>query len=143
MQEAFGIVLFAVVGIATIVAVLSFAASRDAYRQIGRGGLTMDGDEAPHHDSSVAAPTSAEGQAEIRQMLEARNARRARKGQEPVDVEAELARLTSPAHRAGVDPALRDEVHQMVVARNARRARRGQEPLDAEVEFERHLRELG
>ena len=76
-------------------------------------------------------------------MLEARNARRARKGQEPVDVEAELARLTSPAHRAGVDPALRDEVHQMVVARNARRARRGQEPLDVEVEIERHLRELG
>ncbi|MDQ3608651.1 MAG: hypothetical protein M3459_07105 [Actinomycetota bacterium] len=143
MEEAFGIVLFAVVGIATIIAIFSLAASRDAYRQIGRGGLTMDGDETPRRDPLVAASTSAEGQAEIRQMLEARNARRTRRGQEPVDVEAELARLTSPTHRSGVDPALREEVRQMVVARNARRARRGQEPLDVEAETERQLRELG
>ncbi len=51
----------------------------------------MDGD-VTSHITPVAAPTSAEGQAEIRQMLEARNARRARKGQAPVDVEAEIER---------------------------------------------------
>ena len=143
MEEAFGIVLFAVVTISAIVAIVSLAASRDAYRQIGRGGLTMDGDEARRRDSPIAAPTSTEGQAEIRQMLDARNARRARKGQEPVDVEAELARLTSPAHQAGVDPALREEIRQMVTARNARRVRQGREPLDVEVETERQIRELG
>ena len=143
MQEAFGIVLFVVVAISVIVAVVSFASSGDAYRQIGRGGLTMDSDEAPRQDHPIAAPTSAEGQIEIRQMLGARNARRARKGQEPVDVEAELARLTSPSHRADADPALREEVRQMVLARNARRVRRSQEPLDVQVEVERQLRELG
>ncbi len=143
MEESFGTVLFVVVGIAAVIAILSFAASRDAYRQIGRGGLTMDGDEAPARDGHIAAPTSADGQAEIRQMLDARNARRARKGQEPVDVEAELARLTSASHQADVDPALRDEVRHMVLARNARRVRKGQEPLDVEVEIERQLRELG
>ena len=142
MEEIFGIVLFAVVAISAIVAVVTFAASRDAYRQIGRGGLTMDGDEAPPRERPIAAPSSTEGQAEIRQMLDARNARRARKGQEPVDVEAELARLISPARQAGVDPALRNEVRQMVVGRNARRVRKGQEPLDVEAEVERQLREL-
>jgi len=76
-------------------------------------------------------------------MLEARNARRARKGLEPVDIEAELVRLTSAAHQAGVDPALSDEVRQTVAARNARRAQRGQEPLDVAAEIERQLRELG
>ena len=143
MEEAFGIVLFAVVAVSVIVAIVSFAASRDAYRQIGRGGLTMDGDEGQRRDSPVAAPSSTEGRAEIRQMLDARNARRARKGQEPVDVEAELARLTSPTHQAGVDPALRAEIGQMVAARNARRVRKGQEPLDVEAEIERQIRELG
>ena len=143
MEEVFGIVLFAVVAISTIVAIVSFAASRDAYRQIGRGGLTMDGDEAQRRDRPVAGPSSTEGQAEIRQMLDARNARRVRKGQHPMDVEAELERLTSPAHQADVDPALRDEIRQMVGARNARRVRRGEEPLDVEAETERQIRELG
>lgn len=143
MEEVFGIVLFAVVAVSVIVAIVTFAASRDAYRQIGRGGLTMDGDQRQPRDSAIAAPSSSEGQAEIRQMLDARNARRARRGQEPVDVEAELARLTSPAHQADVDPALRDEVRQMVVARNARRVRKGQEPFDVEAEIERQIRELG
>lgn len=92
MEEAFGTVLFVVVGLATIIAILSFAASRDAYRQIGRGGLTMDRDEAPRPDRPIAPPTSAEGRAEIRQMLEARNARRARKGLEPLDLETEIER---------------------------------------------------
>jgi uncharacterized protein YkwD len=103
----------------------------------------MDGDEAPRPETPIAAPTSAQGRAEIRQMLQARNARRARKGHKPVDVESELARLASPAHRAGVDPALRDELRQMVLARNARRARRGEEPLEVDGEVERRLRELG
>lgn len=92
MEEAFGTVLFVVVGLATIIAILSFAASRDAYRQIGRGGLTMDRDEAPRPDRPIAPPTSTEGRAEIRQMLEARNARRVRKGLEPLDLETEIER---------------------------------------------------
>ena len=74
-------------------------------------------------------------------MLEARNARRAARGEPALDVDAELARLTAPA--AAADPALRAEVRQLVVARNARRARAGKPPLDVEAEVERQLRDLG
>ena len=143
MEAVFGTVLLAIVLVAAAVALLSYVGSGRIYEQLGKGDLALDEPDRPPAPVAGGPAAHAEAQAEIRQMLEARNARRARNGQEPVDVEAELARLTSPAHRAGVDPALRDEVHQMVVARNARRARRGQEPLDVEVEIERQLRELG
>nr|MBA2348815.1 hypothetical protein [Solirubrobacterales bacterium] len=103
---------------------------------------TMDGDEAPRPDSPIAAPTSSEGRAEIRQMLEARNARRVRKGQEPLDVEAELARLVAgPAPSA--DPQLVGEIRDLVRARNRRRIRQGKEPLDVEAEVARQVAELG
>ncbi len=140
MEEVFGTVLFAVVIVASVVAVVTLAMSRDAYREIGRGGLDME----RRRPSAPAAPSSpAERDAEIRQMLQARNERRARRGHAPLDVDAEVARLTSARGRAEVDPALREEVREMVRARNARRARRGQPPLDVEVEMERQLRDLG
>jgi hypothetical protein len=72
-------------------------------------------------------------------MLEARNARRAARGEAPQDVEAELRALTAPH----ADPELRDEVRALVEARNARRLARGEPPLDVEAETERRLRELG
>ena len=53
-------------------------------------------------------------------MLEARNARRARRGEPPIDVDEELARLTAPA----IDPELREEIRELVIARNPRRAGR-------------------
>jgi hypothetical protein len=75
---------------------------------------------------------------EIRQLLGARNERRARKGEAPLDVEAELKRLTGPA----VDPGLKQEIRQLVVARNERRQRAGKPPLDVDAEVERQMREL-
>jgi hypothetical protein len=83
-----------------------------------------------------------EREAEIRQLLEARNARRVARGRPPLDVEAELAELTSGARGAGVDPALVAEVRELVVARNERRARMGKPPLDVEAEVARALAEL-
>ncbi|MEA2312046.1 MAG: hypothetical protein QOE28_2014, partial [Solirubrobacteraceae bacterium] len=77
---------------------------------------------------------------EIRQMLGARNARRAARGEEEVDVEAELAALTHPP--AASDPEIVEEVRALVNARNARRIARGREPLDVETEVERQLRDL-
>jgi hypothetical protein len=53
-----------------------------------------------------------------------------------VDVEAELARLTT---LADADGELRDEIRQLVIARNHRRARKGLEPLDVEAEIAREL----
>ena len=66
------------------------------------------------------------GAGEIRQMLEAKSARRQARG-EALDVDAELAALTSAPSPADAGP--REEVRQLVVARNERRARQGKEPL--------------
>jgi hypothetical protein len=128
VQDAFAIVLFVVVGVAAVAAVIALVTSGRSYDQIGRGGMSID--RAP------AQP--AERDAEIRQMLAARNARRAARGEPTEDVEAELRALTAPA----ADPELRDEVRAMVEARNARRVARGQEPLDVDAEVERRLRDL-
>jgi hypothetical protein len=135
MQDAFGIVLIVVVAVAAIIAVVTFLGSGRAYEQIGRGGLSL-GDETDR--PAPEPPTGVVRNEEIRQMLEARNARRVRRGEEPVDVEAELAALTRPT----VDPALALELRQLVEARNARRLRQGKEPLDVEAEVARRLRDL-
>ena len=129
MEEAFAIVLFVVVGVAAVAAIWALATSGGSYEQIGSGGLT---DDRPPPSGPVAA---AEREADIRQMLEARNARRLARGEPPLDVEAEL--------RALDDPELREEVRALVEARNARRIARGEEPLDVEAEVDRRLRELG
>jgi hypothetical protein len=137
VQEAFGIVIFAVVIVAAVVAVITLFGRSKIYEQIGRGGLSLrDEEPRPTPSGPVAAR---ERDDEIRQMLAARNERRARRGETPLDVEAELARLTAPA----ADPALEAEVRQLVIARNERRERRGQPPLDVEQEVARQLRELG
>ena len=74
-------------------------------------------------------------------MLEAKSRRREARGEAPLDIEAELATLTSAGPGTG-DPALREEVRQLVIARNERRLRQGKEPLDVEAEIDRQLRDL-
>ena len=71
-------------------------------------------------------------------MLEARNARRRRRGEPELDVEEELSRLTAPA----VDDELRAEIRDLVIARNHRRARQGKPPLDVDAEIERQIAAL-
>jgi hypothetical protein len=137
VQDAFWIVLLVVVIAAAIVAVITFVLSPKTYAQIGRGGLSLDQPARASEPVSVAVRDD-----EIRQMLEARNERRLRRGQEPLDVEAELAALVH-AQQPAADPALVDEVRQLVIARNERRVRMGKEPLDVEAEVARQLRELG
>ncbi len=141
MQDAFGIVIFVVVGVGAVVAILTLFGRGRLYDDIGRGGMSIGEDRDLRPRASEAAPISAaERDAEIRQMLEARNARRAARGEEPVDVEAELQELTRPS--AATDPEILDEVRQLVEARNARRIARGKEPLDVEAEIARQLRDL-
>ena len=132
--ERVRIVLFVVVGVAAVAAVWALVTSGGLYDQIGRGGLSVD--ESPRPATGPAA--TAEREAEIRQMLEARNARRAARGEPELDVDAELRALSVPD-----DPELREEVRTLVEARNARRVARGEEPLDVEAEIDRRLRELG
>src|SRR4051812_40957405 len=110
MQDAFAIVLFVVVGVAAVAAVLSLVVSRSSYDQIGRGGMSMGEDRPLRPGPSGGAPpgspaAAAEREADIRDMLEARNARRVARGEEGVDVDAELAALLRPAASASSDPA--------------------------------------
>jgi hypothetical protein len=142
MQEAFGIVLFVVVGIGVVVAIVTLFTRGRLYDDIGRGGMSIgeDRDTRPRASGAPAPVNAAERDDEIRQMLEARNARRAAKGEATVDVEEELRSLTRPP--PATDPEIAEEVRQLVEARNARRVARGQEPLDVEAEIERQLRDL-
>jgi len=135
MEGAFAIVLFVVVGVAAVAAVVALVSSRGTYDQIGRGGLSI-GEDRPAAPTGPAA--AAEREAEIRQMLEARNARRAARGEAPEDVDAQLRALSAPA----VDPELREEVRTLVEATNTRRVARGEPPLDVEAEVDRRLRDL-
>jgi hypothetical protein len=135
VQDAFAYVLFGVVIVGVIVAVITFFMTGKAYDQIGKGGFYTDKD-APRGGGSV---NIAERDDEIRQMLTARNARRAAAGLEEVDVEDELARLVAPQ----IDAELASEIREHVIARNARRVRRGQEPLDVDAEVARQIAEFG
>ena len=138
MQEAFGIVLVVVVVIAALAALASWLTGPSAYDQIGKGGLSMrDGSDRGLREEAPAVAAAVRDE-EIRQMVEARNARRARRGQEPEDVETAVREFQQPV----ADAALATEVRQLVVARNARRVRQGKEPLDVEAEVARRLRDL-
>ena len=130
----FGTTLIAVSVVAVLVAAASYWGSGRIYTGLGRSDLEMRREQEP------ASP--AEAREEIRQMLEAKSRRREARGEEPLDIEAELTTLTSGAP-AGHDAALREEVRQLVVARNERRLRQGKEPLDVDAEVERRLRDLG
>jgi hypothetical protein len=135
VEDAFGTVVIVVAVVGAVIALITLAGTGRSYRQIGGGGLTHDGDGAL--EGARPSP-DAERDEEIRQMVDARNARRERRGEAPVDVDAELARLASPA----VDPGLHDEVRDLVVATNLRRVRAGKEPLDVDTEVLRRLRDL-
>jgi len=137
MQEAFAYVIWGVVIVGGIVGLLSLIGNGKLYDQIGRGGLSLNEDGPPKPEPGGAV-YNAERDAEIRQMLVAKNARRRGRGEAEHDVDTELAELTRPA----VDPALREEVRDLVMARNHRRIARGREPLDVDAEVERQLRDL-
>ena len=134
-MDAFGIVLIAVAIVAVVAAAASYWGSGSVYRSIGASDLVME------REHGAAAADSSEAREEIRQMLEAKSARREARGQAPLDVDAEVAALSAAG--GGRDPGLREEVRQLVIARNERRLRQGKKPLDVDQEVERQLRDLG
>jgi hypothetical protein len=121
-------------------------------KRVSGGWETMGGGpfailSEPANKRQDAAPVDPAIQAaEVRQMLEAKSERRRLRGEAPLDVEAETARLLAAAERPrgadAIDAELRAEVRQLVVARNERRLRQGLEPLDVEEETERQLADL-
>ncbi len=138
--ELFGTVLIAVVVVAIVIACLSYVGSGSIYRDLGRTGMSLDEPDMRPRPVTGSPAAHAEAQEEIRQMLEAKSARREARGETPLDIDGEMDALAAPTPVA--DAGLRDEVRQLVIARNARRVRRGEEPLDVEPEVERQLREL-
>jgi len=139
VHSAFNVVVWVVCIVAVLIALAALIASRKTWEDFGKGKFVMDSDSARDAVPESGA-TAAERDVEIRQMLEARNERRARRGEPPIDVEQEIARLTTTA--PAIDPALRDEIRQLVVARNHRRVRAGKPPLDVEAEIEREIADL-
>ncbi len=145
-----GDVILIVVFVAIPICGIAFAfGSGSAFKSIGKGGLSVELDsdygEGMRDSSAAMASLDAEADAELRQLLEAKAYRQTARGEEPLDVDAEMERLRAEQRAAppvNADPGLREEVRQLVVARNERRARQGKEPLDVEAEIERQLQDL-
>jgi hypothetical protein len=140
----FGTVLWIIVLVVAPVAAALFAGAFGVLDQLGTGGLSID--EVPPSPSTPAPTARLEREAEIRQLVQARHDRQLARGEQPVDVEAEVSRLLDldpegPAEDRR-DAALREEVRQLVVARNERRAARGEPALDVEAEIDRQLRDI-
>src|SRR2546430_12845592 len=140
-MDTFGIAVIVVAVVAGIAAIASYVGSGSIYKSIGKGAFALDRDDVPRGPRPGSAAAQAEQAEEIRQMIQARSDRRVARGEEPLDVDAEVAELLRPP--ASDDPELREEVRQLVIASNERRARAGAEPLDVESEVDRRLRELG
>jgi hypothetical protein len=140
-MEPFGYVVIVVASLGVVAAVISLRGTGGLYDRIGKGAFALDETDRPKGPAPGSPTALAEAQAEIRQLVEAKSARREARGEAPLDVEAEIAALTRPAVPA--DDALREEVRQLVVARNHRRVARGEQPLDVETEVDRQLRDLG
>ncbi len=141
-----GYVLTLITLIALPIALIAFARTGPLWQSVGKGQFAIEQEIPPPSSLSRPAPPVDPGlqETEARQMIEAKSYRRQRRGQAPLDVEAEVAALLASPGAAGpaIDEKLRAEVRQLVIARNERRMRRGEEPLDVETEMERQLADL-
>ena len=130
-------IVVAVLG--AVVAALSFLHSGGVYDQLGKGDLSLDDPGLGKDPAPGSAAWLADADMELRQLLEAKAARAEARGEQPIDVDVELARMRELM--SGADPELRAEVRDIVIAANERRARRGQPLLDVDEEIERRLRD--
>lgn len=139
-----GVVLLAISGVAAPIAGYLFHRSASSWRSFGQGPFSINVEAPPRRSGFPPPPVDPAVQAaEVRQMLEAKSARRQQRGEAPLDVEAETRRLLSaaesPPREDPMQEELRAEVRQLVVARNERRLRQGLEPLDVDAETQRQL----
>jgi hypothetical protein len=142
-----GAVLLAISGIAAPIAGFLFHRSASAWSSFGKGPFAINSEVLPSPRGAPAPLDPAMQAAEVRQMLEAKSARRQQRGEPALDVDAEAERLLTtdeekPRGEEAIDAELRAEVRQLVVARNERRMREGRQPLDVEAETERQLADL-
>src|SRR5215212_7587384 len=117
MEDAFGTVVIVIAVVAAVCAAAAYVGSGRLYENIGKGAFSLDQPDRPKGPQPGSAAYAAEAEAETRQMLEAKSARRVARGESPLDIDAEYASLTASAP-TGHDEALRDEVRQLVIASN-------------------------
>jgi hypothetical protein len=143
-ENIFPIVVFGAVALSIVMSVVFLVSKGSVYDQVGEGGISRDS-EASGWASAPAMSSDAgraEQEREVRQMLTARSARMVQRGEQALDIDAEVAKLLLAPTSTGHDAALEDEVRELVAAKNERRARQGLEPLDVAAEVERTLAEL-
>jgi hypothetical protein len=142
-----GMILIVITIAVVPIGLIAFARSGTALKTLGKGQWSIERELPPSRgltDSGSAAPRAVR-EAEVRQMVEAKSYRRQARGDEPLDIDAEVERLMSDpdlSPASGIDRELREEIRQLVLARNERRMRRGEKPLDVEAEIERQVRDL-
>ena len=106
MQDALPIVIVAVVAAAAVVGVVLLARGKGVYDDIRAGDLTPRSDPPALRDADIAqmqavlgrhasTPVDDDLRAEVRALVEARNARLIARGKPPLDVEAEVERRLS------------------------------------------------
>jgi hypothetical protein len=105
MQDALPIVIVGVVAAAAVVGVVLLARGKGVYDDIRAGDLTPRPDPPALRDADIAqmqavlgrrsTPLDDDLRAEVRALVEARNARRVARGEPPLDVEAEVERRLS------------------------------------------------
>jgi hypothetical protein len=83
-MDAFLVVVIGVSLIAFVIATVLLATSKGSYDEIGRGGIAVDEPERRETYADVAA--------EVRELVELRNAHRIARGEPPLDVDAEVSR---------------------------------------------------
>jgi hypothetical protein len=141
-----GTILIIVVLVALPLGAIVFAlGAGNALQKIGKGQFALEQDFPQSSSGPVHAVSAEVREEEIRQMVQARSDRRVARGNEALDVDAEVEKLLavgSGGPSLSADRELREEVRQLVVARNERRQRQGKEPLDVDAEVDRQLREL-
>lgn len=141
------VVVLLFTGVAAPLAGILFRRVAGGWDSVGKGPFAIEQQLplVPRYLARPAEPVDPAIQAaEVRQMLEAKASRLERRGEAPIDVEVEAARLLAksegePSAGARQEAALRAEVRQLVVTRNERRMRKGLQPLDVEAETERQL----
>ncbi|HET9074324.1 MAG TPA: hypothetical protein VFN48_07075 [Solirubrobacteraceae bacterium] len=101
MHALFGDVLWAVLALGVIASVWAMKGAAKEWEDYNERGLYMESVRAARKVPVPQAVAAAERDSEIRQMIEARNARRLRRGEAALDVEAEISRLTGDGAPGG------------------------------------------
>src|SRR5258708_2045617 len=113
MQSAFPIVVIGAVVFSVVMSLVFLFARGSLYDEVGQDGLFAPPPDSPGEGLtgySAMSGSTAEQELEVRQMLSARRERQIQRGETPLDVDAEIARLLHSAPAPEHDAGLTEEV---------------------------------